>query len=498
MLELLRRTYERLTAGGSTEEQAVQSGIWAAGINVGDRVLQLLKVIILARLLSPEAFGLLGIALLVMAALRRFSAIGFDAALVQHRDENVDEYLNTVWVMKMARWFLIASIAVPFAPYIAGFFNEPQASRLIMTIAGANLLLAFQNPGVVYFQKDLNFHKEFIYTISGRFVDLTVATAIAVLYQSVWALALGIAAMKLTKVALSYLIHTYRPNFEFNLDYAKEMFDFGKWILLSGILVFLLVEGDDGFVGWFFSATVLGFYQIGYRYSNAPATEVTQVINRVAFPALSKIQDNIDKLRDGFLRVTRLTMVISLPMALGIAAVAPQFVIVVLGEQWRPMIPLMQVLAIWGGLRSFSKIPPAVFKAVGRPEYDVYTLFIKVAVIAIIIYPAAEYFGPIGVAYVIVAQGIITEPIRGYLALSLTDTRVSELFSPILYPTVGSLGMFSMIVSINRFVFNDTGLFELGTLITLGVIIYIGLMYLIEIKTSYEFTRMYTNIRQAL
>jgi O-antigen/teichoic acid export membrane protein len=498
VLDLLREIYERLTSGGSTEEQAVQSGIWVAGINVGDRVLQLLKVIILARLLSPEAFGLLGIALLVVAALRQFSAIGFDAALVQHRDENVDEYLNTVWVMKMVRWLLIAAIAVPAAPYIARFFSEPQAAPLIMTVAIANLLLAIQNPGVVYFRKNLNFHKEFIYTMSGRSVDLILAVAIAVVYQSVWALVLGIVAMNLMKVASSYLIHEFRPSLEFNLEYANEMFNFGKWILLSGILAFLLTEGDDGFVGWFFSATALGFYQLGYRYSNAPATEVTQVINRVAFPTFSRVQGNIKKLRNGFLRVIRVTMVISLPMSLGIVAVAPQFVIVVLGEQWRPMIPLMQALAIWGGMRSFSKIPPAVFKAVGKPEYDTYTLSIKVAVIALAIYPAAEYFGVIGVTYVIIGQGIISEPIRAYLALSLTETNVSELFSPILYPAVGSLGMFSVVTTINRVVFTGTGIIELIVLITLGTVIYGGIMYLIEQMTSYEFTGIYDSVRQAV
>ncbi|WP_255291565.1 oligosaccharide flippase family protein [Natrinema sp. CBA1119] len=91
MLELLRTVYQRLTAGGSTADQAIQSGIWVAGINVADRILQLLKIVILARLLSPAAFGLLGIALLAIAALRQFSKLGFDEALRLHSNRRCED-----------------------------------------------------------------------------------------------------------------------------------------------------------------------------------------------------------------------------------------------------------------------------------------------------------------------------------------------------------------------------------------------------------------------
>ncbi|MDB2262068.1 lipopolysaccharide biosynthesis protein [Halorubrum ezzemoulense] len=498
MLERLQKIYQRLTAGGSTEEQAVQSGVWVTGINVGDRVLQLVKVVILARLLSPEAFGLLGIALLVVAALRQLSVLGFDAALVQHQNENVDEYLNTVWIMKMVRWLVIAAIAVASAPFIAQFFDEPQVAPLIMMIAIANLLLAIQNPAIVYFRKDLNFHKEFMYTMSGRVANLGTAVAIAVVYRSVWALVLGIVAMNLVKVSLSYLIHDYRPSVEFNMEYAKEMFDFGKWLLISGIFAFGLTQGDDAFVGWFFAAAALGYYQLGYRYSNAPATEVTQVINRVAFPALSKVQDSTQKLRRGVFRVLRLSMVVSLPMALGIVAVAPQFVIVAFGEEWRSMIPLMQVLAVWGAFRAVTKIPASVFKAVGRPEYDAYTLILKVAFIALTIYPAAERFGVVGVAYVIVAQGILVEPIRLYLMLNLIEARASELIQPILYPAAGSLVMFSVTIGADRYIFTSTGILELCGLIALGAMVYGVVMILIERTTTFEFIGLYRRIRQGI
>jgi len=498
VLELLRSIYERLTAGGSTAEQAVQSGIWVTGINVGDRVLQLLKVVILARLLSPAAFGLLGIALLAIAALRQFSKLGFDEALIQHEDEDVDEYLNTAWIMKIIRGAIIVIIAFLAAPYLAVFFGEPQAEPLIRAIGFSPLILGLQNPAVMYFRKNLNFHREFVYQVGGRLVDLVVAAAIAFASGSVWALAAGIIAMNLVKLVISYGIHEYRPRIEFNLEYAKEMFGFGKWMLLSAILVFLYRQGDDAFVGWFFTASALGFYQIGYRFSNAPATEVTQIISRVAFPAFSKVQDDVDRLRAGYFRAVQLSTTVGFPMAAGIAAVTPQFVQVVLGNQWGPMIPLMQVLAVAAGLRVFAANSGAVFKAVGRPDLDVRLQAFKTATIALAIFPAAEHFGVPGVAFVILGSAIIMQPLLVYILLPLIEATVTELIRQLIYPLLGSVLMFLFVAGIDKYVLTQTGLFEMIALIGAGVISYTLIMLVAERYTELEFLQLFRSIKQAI
>ena len=496
--DLLRRGYKRLTSGGSTEQQAIQSGIWVTGINIGDRILQLLKIIILARLLSPKAFGLLGIALLSLAALTRFSQLGFDAALVQHEDENVNVYLNTVWIIKIIRGFVIASIAFVAAPYLAVFFGEPRAEPLIQILGVSPLILGLQNPAVVYFQKNLNFHKEFVYQVGARLTDLVVAVTIASVFRSVWALAIGVLTMNIVKFVLSYSIHEYRPSVEFSVEYGREMFEFGKWILISAILLFLYGQGDDAFVGWFFTATALGFYQLAYRFSNAPATEVTHVISRVAFPAFSKVQDDIERLREGYFRVVQLTSVIAFPMAAGIAAVAPQFVRAALGNQWGPMVPLIQALAVWGGLRAFGANGGAIFKSVGRPDLGVRIQTLKVVVIALTIYPAAEYFGVMGVALAIVGSTFITLPIQLHLILSIIQGKAIDLLRIVLYPLVGSLCMFVAVVELDLLLISEFSVINLILLIIVGAMFYLLFMAVVEKQTGYEFTLLYRALRQAL
>jgi O-antigen/teichoic acid export membrane protein len=498
MLDKLKYIYTRLTADGSTGEQAVRSGVWVTGINVGDRVLQILKLVLLARLLSPTAFGLLGIALLVVAALKQFSQLGFDEALIQHRDENVDGYLNTAWVMKVLRGLLIAVVAFAFAPYISEFFDEPQAHRLIQVLGVSPLILGLQNPAVVYFEKHLNFHKDFVYQVGGRLVDLVVAALFALAFRSVWALVAGIVAMNLARFAISYAIHPYRPTIEFDLERGREMFGFGKWMFASSILMFLYGQGDDVFVGWFFTASTLGFYQLAYRFSNAPASEVTQVISRVAFPAFSKVQDDVDRLRNGYFRAVQLSSIVAFPMAAGIAAVAPQFVHAALGTQWAPMVPLMQVLAVWGAIRAFGANVGAVFKAIGRPDFDVRLQVIKTATIALTIYPAAEYFGVLGVAFVIVGSSFVVQPIALHLVLSSIDGELGELLGLVAYPLVGSVCMFAAVVGVDTFLLARQGLVELLVLIGIGAVSYTCFMISVENWTGYEFVGLYREVRRSL
>lgn len=498
VFDWLRVMYTRLTAGGSTEAQAVQSGVWVAAINVGDRLLQLLKVIILARLLSPEAFGLLGIALVTIAGLRKFSNLGFDEALIQHEEENVDAYLNTAWLIKITRGVVIAGIAFLTAPTLAGFFGESQAEPLIQLLGLTPLILGVQNPGVMYFRKHLNFHREFVYQVGGRLIDLLVAVVIALVFQSVWALPAGIVAMNLVKAAFSYGIHEYRPRIEFDLELGREMFGFGKWMFASSILVFIYGQGDDAFVGWFFPATSLGFYQIAYRLSNAPATEVTQIISRVAFPTFSKVQADISKLRKGYFRTVELSTIVAFPMAAGIAAVTPQFVPIVLGPQWQPVIPIMQLLAVWGALRSFGASVGPVYRSLGRPDVEVKLQAIQTAVVAISIYPAATKFGLLGVVGVVIASSITVLPMHLHFISSFIKDEIKSIAVLVLHPLLGSIVLFGVVQAIASYGFLVQGVWKLAVLIAIGIMVYLSYMAFIAEVTEYDphtvFRRIYESI----
>jgi len=487
-----------LPESDAVTDRTVASGMWSTLINVLDRILQMGKLVVLGQLLAPGDFGLMGIALLTMAALEQFSRLGFDEALIQRKEDDINEYLNTAWVMKVCRGIVLGVLAFAAAPYVASAFGEPRATNLIRVLALVPLITGFQNPGIIYFRKDLQFHKQFIYKISGTFAEVSIAVAFAIVFENVWALVFGLLAGNAAIATVSYLIHDYRPSIEFNLEFAKELFSYGKWLTIQGGLIFIVNQGDDAFVGWFLTATALGYYQFAYKFSNAPATEVSHVISSVVFPAYSKIQDDIDQLREGFYRTLNLTMFLSFPMATGIAVIAPSFVLTFLGEKWLPIVPAMQVLAAWGLLRSIGATVGPLFNAVGRPDYNTKFQIFKVIFMAIFILPATEAYGIVGTAAVVVGHTLITNPVADYLAINIVDGSYRRFLANLAYPAVGSLLMGSTVFAVDATYSTSWHLLDFILLVGLGVLTYAVVMLVITLLTGYEIRDTVSTLKSAV
>jgi O-antigen/teichoic acid export membrane protein len=323
-------------------QRTVRGGFWVFSLRIVQQLLGLVRLIILARILAPHDFGLMGIALLTMATLNTFSQTGFQQALIQKK-EDIKSYLDAAWTVIIIRGIILFFILYFIAPYAAIFFKSPNALPIIRVIGFSVLFQAFTNIGVIYFQKELEFNKQFIYQLSGTLTDFIVAILAVLILRNVWALVFGLLAGNAARCFVSYLIHPYRPHLSSNLGKAKELFGFGKWILSSSILIFLITQGDDIFVGKLLGVAALGFYQMAYKISNMPATEITHVISQVTFPAYSKLQGDIPKLREAYLKVLQITAFLSFPIAGLIFILAPDFTRLFLGEKWMPMVPAMQI-----------------------------------------------------------------------------------------------------------------------------------------------------------
>lgn len=485
MDDVLKRAKERLIPKGGIQERTVKSGIWMGGIRASGRALQFVKLIVLARLLAPSDFGLMGVALLSLAALQQFSNLGFNAALIQQKDDDVDKYLNTAWVGQLLRGAVLSGVLLVFAPVLAAFFDMPRATNVIRGLAALPILVGLRNPGIVYLTKDLQFHKRFAFDLGGNATNFVGAVGFALVYPSVWALVFGNIVEDVVRVGLSYWLHDYRPWLEFDMELVKELFGYGRWILSSGILVFLINQGDDAFVGWLLSASALGFYQLAYRFSNAPATEITHTISNVMFPAYSQVQENVGQLREGYFRTLQLTTMFSFPMAFGIVVVTPTFVRVFLGTEWLPMIAVMQLLAVWGLIRSVEATVGPLFKAVGRPDYNTKLRAFKLVLIAIFIYPATATWGIMGTAAVIVGAALIENPIADYLALRQIEASFIRFFLLLAYPALGSLIMALGVILVRESITSAT-IVGFCLLVITGAVIYSLVMISIELRSGYD------------
>ncbi|WP_225741186.1 lipopolysaccharide biosynthesis protein [Halorussus halophilus] len=450
----------------------LRSGIWASLANIIGRGLQFLKLGVLTWLLSPTQFGLVGYALLTLAAVRRMSTLGLDQALIEKKADDVDEFLDVAWTLRVVRGFVLAGVIFLIAPFVAGFFSAPEAGPLVKGIAVIPILKGFENPGRVYFRKQLNFDKQFIYIVGRAVVGVVVAITAAFILGNAWALVLGTIAGRASALVLSYAIHPYRPQLNIDREQIRDLLGYGKWITLSGIVVYLINEGDDAFVGWFIGAGALGFYQVAYRFSNAPATEITKVVSSVVFPAYAKVQDDTETLRRGFFKTVEVTTFLSFPAAVGIIVVAPTFAETFLRPKWSTdtMVMLFQILALWGLLRSLGATTGPLFQAVGKPDLATKIQLGKLAIIAVLIYPATEAYGVAGTAGVIVVNSLFfSEPVAGYLAVREVDGEMRELLALIGYPLVASAVMGGAVFWVRETAGLSEGILAFSALVLVGV-----------------------------
>ena len=491
--------FSQTVPAGNLAARTLKSGIWVSAMNISDRLLQIVLLVVLAAMLGPTAFGLLGIALVTINAIKRFSRLGFSEALIQQKDENVDAYLNTAWSMQVLRGLALAAITFLAAPLIASVFGEPEATPILRVIAISPLLEGLHNPGIVYFRKNLEFHKQFVYQLSGSILNFVVALVIAFfVVESVWALVAGYVIADATRLVASYLLHDHRPRPSLDLDLARELFGYGKWITGSGAVLFLINEGDDAVVGVLLSATALGLYQTGYRLGKAPSREVTQIVSSVLFPAYSKLQEDIDALRRAFLQTVRITTLLSFPIGVGVVVVARPFVEAFMGQAWVEMVPAMQLIGVYGLLVSFAATFGPVWKALGRPDYITKLGALRLVLMAALVVPAVNAYGVTGMAAVVVGVYLFAiMPLDVHLAAKSVETTKLRLLSEVTYPAVASVAMGAVVVLVQRNLTADP-LVEFVVLTLVGVVTYAVGVAVLETRFDWGLQRDFRRVMSAV
>lgn len=476
----------------SLSVRAVKSGFWVFLLRIIQLLFQTIKLIILAHLLDPYNFGLMGVALLTMAILETFSATGFQTALIQKK-EDIKSYLDIAWTVLVLRGFVLFALLYLIAPYAAIFFNEPKAAPIIQVIGISVIFKALTNIGVIYFRKDLQFSKEFFYQLSGTLIDFIVVVSVALTLRNVWALVFGLLAGNFARFIVSYLIHPYKPHIGLNYEKVKELFGFGKWVLGSSVLLFFVIHGDDAFVGKFLGVTMLGFYQVAYRISNMPATEITHIISQVTFPVYSKLQDNIPKLREAYLKVLQVTAFLSLPIAGLIFVLAPDFTKIFLDEKWMPMVPAMQALAFWGALRSIGSAAGVVFTSTGKPKILTKIQFGHLILLSILIYPLSIHWGIFGTSLAVVFASLIPIVCTFYIAFKLIQCKIQIFFKIIALPLINTVIMISVIFIPKTYWCDTVGIFNIFLFVLFGAASYLGVTHLFDKFFDYKMQNIIKN-----
>jgi O-antigen/teichoic acid export membrane protein len=388
--------------------------------------------------LAPSDFGLLGLAMLAITTLDTFSQTGFQTALIQKK-QGTASFLNTAWTVSGIRSILLFVILFTAAPSISKFFNSPDAVWVIRIIALSIIFTGFRNIGLLYFQKELKFNKLFFYEFFSTLIDLSLAISLALILRNVWALVWAGLAGQFARLILSYVVHSYRPRLRFDKGEFTELFGFGKWVFASSIIVFIVTQGDDIIVGKMLGVVALAFYQMAYTFSNMAVTEIIQVVSRVMLPAYSKLQDDLPKLKQAYLKVLQITAFVSAPLAGGIIALAPEFTEIFLGSKWMPAVPVMRILALAGLFRSIISSTSPVFVSIKRPDISVKCQIVRMSILAILIFPLTIKWGILGVACSVLFSTLAASILFSFRVIRITKIKIHEFSKLIILPILNTI-----------------------------------------------------------
>ncbi len=389
---------------------AIKGISWMSVFRIVTRALSLLKIAVLARVLTPSQFGVFGIASLVLAFLEILTETGINIILIQAKKE-IEEYIDSAWVVSIIRGIIICLVIVISSPIVALFFRTPEALGILLLISLVPLIKGFINPAEVKFQKELGFMYEFWFRTTLFFVDALATVFFAIVTHSVYSLVFGLLIGSILEVILSFALIRPLPKLRFDRKYFKEIFQKGKWITVSGILNYFGDNGDDIIVGRFLGTTTLGIYQVAYRISILPISEISDVVNKVIFPVYSKIEGDRDRLRKAFVKTTSIVSVATLLLGVLIFTFPETIVTVVLGQQWLNAVPVLKILSIYGVLRGVLSPSSAVFLAIERQEYVTIMTLTRFGVLLITIIPFVLMFGVLGAVYSAILSAVGEIPV---------------------------------------------------------------------------------------
>lgn len=391
---------------------------WMSGFRILTRAISFLKIAVLARLLTPSQFGIFGIASLVLAFLEMLTETGINIFLIQSKKE-IDEYINSAWVVSILRGIFVSLCIVISTPVITSFFNTPNASSILFLISLVPFVRGFINPSVVKLQKELKFHYEFWFRSSIFLFDAIVSMALALLTHSVYSLVWGLIAGAILEAVLSFVLLRPIPRWIIYKDYFKEIFHKGKWVTAYGIFNYFAQEGDNIAVGKIIGTPALGVYQMAYKISTLPISEVTDVVSKVVFPVYAIIGGDRMRLKLAFMKSTLIISIVAITVGLILFLFPREIVLIVLGDKWLSVIPVLKVLAIYGVLRAISGSASALFLGVGKQNYVTSMTFLRFAALGITIYPLVNIFGIVGAAYSALISVLIEIPIIFYYVLKV-------------------------------------------------------------------------------
>ncbi|MDE5675839.1 MAG: lipopolysaccharide biosynthesis protein, partial [Muribaculaceae bacterium] len=455
----------------SLKQKTFKGTLWSTLERFSVQGIAFVVMIIMARILTPDDYGLVGMLTVFIAVSQALVDSGFSQALIRKLDRSeIDN--STVFYFNIGVGIFLYLILFFCAPLIAKFYNEPILIPLTRLISLSVLINSFVVVQRALLTVNIDFKTQAKASFSAAIVSGVIGISMSYMGYGVWAIVWYQLSNLATNVCLLWILSKWRPKLLYSWKSFRELFSFGSKLAMSSVInvtyknVYLLV------IGKVFSASDLGFYTRAHQFAEFPSSNVTSIIQRVTFPVLCSIQNDDVRLTNVYRRFLRLSAFVVFPLMIGLAAVAHPFIILVLKEKWEFSVILLQIICFSMMWYPIHAINLNLLQVKGRSD-----LFLKLEIlkkcIGVVIIVITVPFGLITMCYGSVVNSIISLIINTYYTGKLINVGFMKQMKDLL-PTISySLSMGVVVWIVVQILPNN--ILKLSAGILVGIIYFLAI-----------------------
>ena len=374
------------------------------------RIIDFVKIALIARILTQASFGLFAIVTTVVGTLEALTQTGVNFAVI-HYKLPIAKIYKTLWIINAIRGILLMIIVFLSAALIASFYRSDELYTLLIISSLVPLFKGLQNPATVVFYQKLDLRKEFVFKAVPSIIGAFISIYFAFVTKSALGLVYGLVATSMLETLFSYIVtKNYFFESKFEIKYLKKILGYTKWLTFGSVFSFLINQVDNLFVGRFFNLATLGLYDLAFKLASITYTEITDIISRVLFPTLAKVKSDKKRMQSAYIKTTLFLFIPATIVTLLFLLFPAQILLLSFGDQWISAAPLLQILSIYGFIRTVNGPIGPLFLNLGKTKLLSLTDTLNFFLLIILLVPFSTHWGINGVAWAIVVSYILVQP----------------------------------------------------------------------------------------
>lgn len=471
-------------------ERTITGVGWTAVAQTGRQVSQFVVSVILARLLTPEDFGLVAMIVVFTGFATLFGEMGFSAALVQRQKPEERHYSSIFWLSLLAG-LVLAGVVVAVAPAVAKFYDEARLTSLTVLLALNFPISSLSLVQRAVLMRAMAFRRLTLVDVVAVASGGALAIALAKMGYGVWSLVWQMLAVSSITAAVLWWVAGWRPALLFDRSGVADLLPFSSNLLGSNIFTYWARNSDNMLVGRFIGSEGLGIYARGYSTMLLPLSQITSVLTRVMFPALSRIQDDKPRVKRIYLRAVAMIALVTFPMMMGLLVVADHFVGAIYGPRWTGVTGPLRILCVVGMIQSIVSTVGWIYQSQGRTDL-MFKWGLFSGCIAIVSFLIGVYFGTVeAVAWCYaLANGVLL-----YWNFAIPGRLIHTSFFQVIRSVSGiflcAIMMAALVCGVGRILPQDWPHWApLTVQVSTGVLVYLVLVHLFRVRAYQDLRKL--------